>query len=106
MCIRDSDGDDVLAADVNRAGNHALHDAGVVADVDKGQVFAVLTTFGHPSAHPYRGPHFGRPDPSAEMGAHRCGTERSGDGGHDGSFRRSGDVTGGSGTAPRTSATG
>ncbi len=42
---------DVLAPDVDRARHDALHDAGVVAEVDEGQVLAVLTALGDPAAH-------------------------------------------------------
>ena len=45
------DGHHVLAAHVDGAGDHALDDAGVVAQVDEGQVLAVLAALGHPAAH-------------------------------------------------------
>ena len=44
-------GHHVLAADVHGARDHALDDAGVVAQVDEGQVLAVLAALGHPAAH-------------------------------------------------------
>ena len=48
-------------ADVDRAGDHALDDAGVVAQVDEGQVLAVLAALRHPAAHGHRGAHVGEP---------------------------------------------
>ena len=51
--LADDAGDphDVLAADVDGVVDDALHDAGVVADVDEGEVLAVLAPASHPAAH-------------------------------------------------------
>ena len=43
-------GDDPLAAHVDGVVDHALDDAGVVAQVDEGQVLAVLAPARHPAA--------------------------------------------------------
>ena len=45
------DAHDVLAAHVDRVVDDALHDAEVVADVDEGEVLAVLAAAGDPAAH-------------------------------------------------------
>ena len=45
---RSFDRDHVLAADVDGPGHDALHDAGVVTQVDEGEVLAVLATLGDP----------------------------------------------------------
>ena len=48
---RAGDAHDVLAAQVGGAVDDALHDAGVVAQVDEGEVLAVLATPADPAAH-------------------------------------------------------
>ena len=44
------DAHDVLAAHVDRAVDDALDEPGVVAEVDEGEVLAVLAPAGHPAA--------------------------------------------------------
>ena len=66
------DGHDVLGADVDGARHHALDDAGVVAQVEEGQVLAVLAALGHPAAHGHRGARRRRPAAVPQRsGAHR-----------------------------------
>src|SRR5690606_10186252 len=72
---RDGAGDahDVLAAHVGGVVDDALHDAGVVAQVDEGEVLAVLPPTRHPSAQRHGAADVGGTQGADEVGAHRGG---------------------------------
>ena len=59
----------------------ALDDARVVAQVDEGQVLAVLAPAGHPAAEPYLGADVVGPEHAAEVAAHGGGLVLLGCGG-------------------------
>ena len=65
------DAHDVLAAHVDGVVDDALHDAGVVADVDEGEVLAVLAPPGDPAAQGHRGADVLGAQLAAQVGAHR-----------------------------------
>ena len=71
--LPDDTGDphDVLAAHVDRVVDHALHDPAVVAQVDEGEVLAVLAAAGHPTAQLDRAPDVVATQCAAQVGAHR-----------------------------------
>ena len=62
------DAKDVLAAQIVGAGYDALHDAGVVAQVDEGEVLAVLAPARHPAAQHDLAAGVGRPQRAAQVG--------------------------------------
>ncbi len=64
------DGDDPLGAHVGGVVDHALDDAGVVAQVDEGEVLAVLAPAGHPAAQADGGADVGRAQHAAQVRAH------------------------------------
>ena len=69
-------GQDVLAAHVDGARDHALDGAAVITQVDEGEVLAVLPALGHPSAHGDGGTGVHRPQRPAQPGAHGGGLVR------------------------------
>src|SRR4051812_18747729 len=52
--------------------DHALHDTGVVAQVDEGEVLAVLPATGHPAADRHRPADVAGAQSTAVVGAHHC----------------------------------
>ena len=77
---RPADRDHPLAAHVDGAVDHALDDAGVVAEVDEGQVLAVLAPASHPAAQAHARAHVSRSEHAAQVGAQRGGLGSLGDG--------------------------
>ncbi len=70
---RPADRDHPLAAHVDGAVDHALDDAAVVAQVDEGQVLAVLAPASHPAAQAHARAHVSRSEHAAQVGAQRGG---------------------------------
>ena len=68
-----ADADDPLTADVDQVVDHALDDPRVVAQVDEGQVLAVLSTPAHPPAQAHRAPDVGGAQDATEVAAQRRG---------------------------------
>ena len=58
-------------ADVDGVVDDRLGEAGVVADVDEGQLLAVLAARGHPAAEDHLAADVVRPEITALVGAHR-----------------------------------
>ena len=83
----------VLAAQVGGPVDDALHDARAVAQVDEGQVLAVLAAPGHPAGTPTPSTDVGDPQLAAVVGAQALGDAGEGEGrrggrrgvGHEGS---------------------
>ncbi len=65
--------DDPLAAHVGGVVDDALDDAGVIAQVDEGEMFPVLAAPGHPAAQTHGGADVGLAQHPAEVGAHGGG---------------------------------
>ena len=67
------DGDHPFVPHVGGVVDDALHDARVVAQVDEGEVLAVLPSPRHPAAQAHGGPHVGLGQHPAQVGAHGGG---------------------------------
>ena len=70
--------EDVFAADVDIVVDDALDDARVVAQINKCEVFAMLTSTTNPATHTDGATNIGFAELSAKVGTHRCCLPRAG----------------------------